>query len=50
MDWGRTAALANLGLAALASVGYLLQGQWRNGIYWGAAAVITGSVTIGVTK
>ncbi len=46
MNWGRLAALAQMALCILASLGYLASKDYRRAIYWMAAAVITGSVTL----
>ncbi len=50
MDMAKFFALCNMFLSLAACLSYLIDGNWRLAIYWGAAAVITGSVTIGVTK
>lgn len=42
---GKTLALANITLAVLACIGYAVAGDFRRSIYWGAAAVLTASVT-----
>ncbi len=39
-------AIANMSLAVLACLGYALAGDARHAIYWGAAAVLTASVTL----
>lgn len=43
---GKTLAITNMILAAAACIGYLLVKDYRHAIYWGAAAVLTGSVTL----
>lgn len=42
---GRGLALANMILAVSACVAYSAIGDYRRSIYWGAAAVLTASVT-----
>jgi hypothetical protein len=46
MNVGKLLAIANMSLAALACLGYLTAGDFRKAIYWGAAAVLTASVTL----
>lgn len=43
---GQLAAVGQMALAIVSSMGYAYVGNWRQAIYWGAAAVITGSVTL----
>lgn len=42
---GKYLALMNMTIAAAACLGYALAGDLRRAIYWGAAAVLTASVT-----
>jgi hypothetical protein len=43
---GRYLALTNTTLAGLACLGYAYSRDWRHCIYWGAACVLTLSVTL----
>lgn len=42
---GKLLALITIGLNVCACVGYFYDGDWRRCLYWGAAAVLTSSVT-----
>lgn len=46
LNWGKSFAFAQLLLCIAASIGYLFAKDWRRAIYWGAAAVISGSITL----
>lgn len=46
MNPGTFLAYASMALNALACCGYLYVGDYRHAIYWGAAFVLTGSVTL----
>ncbi len=46
MGMGKFFALCNMSLGIAACLSYLIDGNWRQAIYWGAAAVITGSVML----
>ena len=43
---GKVFAIVQMGCAILACLGYLVAGDYRRSIYWGSAAVLTGSVTL----
>lgn len=45
MNWGETIAKLMILFNVLAGVLYFIQGDVRRGIYWVAAAVLTGAVT-----
>lgn len=42
---GQKLALLQIGVAVCACLGYLFDGDYRCAIYWGAAAVLTATVT-----
>lgn len=46
MNHGQLLAFVMMALSCAACVAYALAGDVRHAIYWGAAAVITGSVTL----
>lgn len=46
MNWGKIFAISQLLLCVAACIGYLCSKDWRRALYWGAAAVIGGSVTL----
>lgn len=42
---GKAFAIVNIILSLGACLGYLAAKDWRHAIYWGSAAILTGSVT-----
>jgi len=45
VNWGKLLGSLTVLLSLLASLAYFWQRDYRRGIYWAAAAVLTGSVT-----
>ena len=45
INWGKAAAIAQIVLSVVACIGYGIKGDARKSVYWGAAAIITASVT-----
>lgn len=45
MNWGRILAITSIVISILACIGYGYAGDIRRTLYWGAAAVLTSSVT-----
>lgn len=45
IDFGKTLAVTLIALDVLACLGYAIAGDTRRAIYWGAAAVLTATVT-----
>lgn len=45
MNWGAAFAKLMILLDVAAGIGYFVQGDIRRGIYWTAAAILTGAMT-----
>ena len=45
MNAGKIIAIINIALAASAGIGYAIIGDYRRGIYWVAASIMTMSIT-----
>lgn len=45
MNWGKALAIGNIIFQLGASAGYLYGKDWRHGIYWASASVLTASMT-----
>ena len=46
MNWARIMVFVMMAESVVASIGYFVAGDWRRGLYWAAASVISFSLTV----